>query len=99
MNKSKYTGLGIALGAGLGTVAGVVAGHIALWLSIGIAIGVPAALAGTRLIRSLLFGLGFADPIVIVSAAALLALVAALAGFVPARRASRVDPMVALRYE
>jgi len=40
MNKSKYTGLGIALGAGLGTVAGVLAGHIALWLSIGIAIGV-----------------------------------------------------------
>ena len=40
MNKSKHTGLGIALGAGLGTVAGVLAGHIALWLSIGIAIGV-----------------------------------------------------------
>jgi hypothetical protein len=40
MNKSKYTGLGIALGAGLGTVAGVLAGHIALWFSIGIAIGV-----------------------------------------------------------
>ena len=40
MNKSKYTGLGIALGAGLGTVGGVLAGHIGLWLSIGIAIGV-----------------------------------------------------------
>jgi predicted lysophospholipase L1 biosynthesis ABC-type transport system permease subunit len=40
MNKTKYTGVGIALGAGLGTVAGVLAGHIALWLSIGIAIGV-----------------------------------------------------------
>jgi uncharacterized membrane protein YoaK (UPF0700 family) len=40
MNKSKSTGLGIALGAGLGTVAGVLAGHIALWLSIGMAIGV-----------------------------------------------------------
>jgi hypothetical protein len=40
MNKSKYTGLGIALGAGLGTVAGVLAGHIAFWLSIGMAIGV-----------------------------------------------------------
>jgi hypothetical protein len=40
MNKSKYTGLGIALGAGLGTVAGVLVGHIALWLSIGISIGV-----------------------------------------------------------
>jgi hypothetical protein len=40
MNKSKYTGLGIALGAGLGAVAGVLAGHIAIWLSLGIAIGV-----------------------------------------------------------
>jgi hypothetical protein len=40
MNKSNYTGLGIALGAGLGTVAGVLAGHIGLWLSIGIGIGV-----------------------------------------------------------
>jgi ABC-type antimicrobial peptide transport system permease subunit len=66
---------------------------------IGIAIGVPVALAGTRLVRSLLFGLGFADPIVIITAAVLLAGVAALAGFVPARRASQVDPMVALRYE
>jgi ABC-type antimicrobial peptide transport system permease subunit len=47
----------------------------------------------------MLFGLGFADPVVIVSAAALLAGVAALAGFVPARRASQVDPIVALRYE
>jgi ABC-type antimicrobial peptide transport system permease subunit len=47
----------------------------------------------------MLFGLGFADPIVVVAAAALLAVVAVLAGFLPARRASQVDPMVALRYE
>ena len=47
----------------------------------------------------MVFGLGLADPIVIVAAAALLAIVAALAGLLPAHRASRVDPMVALRYE
>jgi len=76
-----------------------VLGETLMLVGIGIAIGVPAALAGTRLVRSMLFGLGFADPIVIVAAAALLAFVAALAGFLPARRASRVDPMVALRYE
>ncbi len=48
MNKSKYTGLGIAFGAGLGTVAGVLAGHIALWLSIGIAIGVAVGASFRR---------------------------------------------------
>jgi len=47
----------------------------------------------------MLFGLGFADPIVLAAAEALLAIVAAFAGFLPARRASQVDPMVALRYE
>jgi ABC-type antimicrobial peptide transport system permease subunit len=57
------------------------------------------ALPATRFVRSMLFGLGLADPIVFISAAALLALVAALAGFLPAPRASRVDPIVALRYE
>jgi ABC-type lipoprotein release transport system permease subunit len=47
----------------------------------------------------MIFGLGFADPLVIVSAVVLLAVVAALASFLPAHRASQVDPMVALRYE
>jgi len=64
-----------------------------------IGIGVPLALGGTHLVRSMLFGLGFADPVAILFAATLLTIVAALAGFVPAWRASRVDPMVALRYE
>jgi ABC-type antimicrobial peptide transport system permease subunit len=66
---------------------------------IGIAIGVPVALGSTHFMRSMLFGLGFADPVAILFATTLLALVAALAGFLPARRASQVDPMVALRYE
>jgi predicted permease len=97
--RTRDIGIRMALGAAPGDVRWQVLRETLVLVLIGIAIGVPAALAGTRLIRSLLFGLGFADPIVIVSAAALLALVAALAGFVPARRASRVDPMVALRYE
>jgi ABC-type antimicrobial peptide transport system permease subunit len=66
---------------------------------IGIVVGVPIALAGTHLIRSMLFGLGPADPIALVAACAILAAIAAAASYIPARRASHVDPMVALRYE
>ena len=97
--RTRDIGIHMALGAEPGNVRWQILRETLALVSIGIAIGVPVALAGTRLIRSMLFGLGFADPIVIVSAAALLAGVAALAGFVPARRASQVDPMVALRYE
>jgi putative ABC transport system permease protein len=56
-------------------------------------------LGSTHFMRSMLFGLGLVDPVAILFAATLLALVAALAAFLPARRASHVDPMVALRYE
>ena len=97
--RTRDIGIRMALGAAPGNVLWQVLRETLVLVFIGIAIGVPAALAGTRLVRSMLFGLGFADPIVIIAAAALLATVAALAGFVPARRASRVDPMVALRYE
>ena len=97
--RTREIGIRMALGAEPASVRWQVLRETLVLVCIGIAIGVPAALAGTRLVRSMLFGLGFADPIVIVAAAALLALVAALAGFLTARRAARVDPMVALRYE
>jgi hypothetical protein len=97
--RTRDIGIRMALGAEPGSVRWQILRETLMLVFIGIAIGVPAALAGTRLVRSTLFGLGFADPMVMVSAAALLALVAALAGFLPARRASQVDPMVALRYE
>jgi ABC-type lipoprotein release transport system permease subunit len=61
--------------------------------------GVPFALGGTHLVRSMLFGLSFADPAAILMATTQLTVVAALAGFLPAWRASHVNPMVALRYE
>jgi ABC-type antimicrobial peptide transport system permease subunit len=68
-------------------------------VGVGVLIGVPVAIGGTYLVRSMMFGLGAADPVAISFAAVMLAVVAALAGFLPARRASLVDPMVALRYE
>ncbi|HKW62769.1 MAG TPA: ABC transporter permease [Candidatus Acidoferrum sp.] len=97
--RTRDIGIRMALGAAPANVLWQVLRESLVLVIAGIAIGVPAALAGGRLVRTMLFGLGFADPVVIVSAAALLAIVAALAAFLPARRASRVDPMVALRYE
>jgi ABC-type antimicrobial peptide transport system permease subunit len=97
--RTREIGIRLALGAEPGRIRW----HIfreTLWLVLaGVALGVPAALLGTRLMRSMIFGLGFADPIAISLAATLLIAVAILAGFLPARRASRVDPMIALRYE
>jgi ABC-type antimicrobial peptide transport system permease subunit len=65
----------------------------------GVLIGVPAALAGTRVVKSLLFGLEPGDPAMLAASAMLLLAVAVAAAYVPARRASRLDPLVALRTE
>jgi predicted permease len=97
--RNREIGIRMALGAEPGNVRWQILKETFLLVFIGIGIGVPAALGVTRLVRSLLFGIGFADPLVIVSAAALLTVVAAFAAFLPARSASRVDPIIALRYE
>jgi ABC-type antimicrobial peptide transport system permease subunit len=97
--RTREIGIRMAIGAAPSDVRRKVMRETLTLVLIGIAIGVPAALACARLVRSMLFGLGFVDPIVIVAAVALLSFVAALAGFLPALRASRVDPMVALRHE
>ena len=65
----------------------------------GIGIGLAAALGLTRLMKSLLFGVGAMDPVTFISVAMLLLLVALAASYIPARRAMRVDPLVALKYE
>jgi ABC-type antimicrobial peptide transport system permease subunit len=73
--------------------------EILILVTSGLVIGVPAALAGDRLVSNMLFGLKAIDPVTLVSATIVLLMVAAIAGYLPARRASRVDPMVALRCE
>jgi ABC-type antimicrobial peptide transport system permease subunit len=65
----------------------------------GLAIGIPVALTATRLVKSQLYGVGAADALSFIVAALILVSVAIFAGLLPARRAMRVDPMVALRYE
>ncbi|MCI0389066.1 MAG: ABC transporter permease [Acidobacteria bacterium] len=92
-------GIRMALGAQRRDVAGLVMRETMLLVVIGIIIGLTGALATTRLITSLLYGLKPNDPLTIALASLLLLTVAALAGYLPARRAARVDPMVALRHE
>ena len=96
-------GIRMALGARRGDVVWLVVSDALLLVATGIAVGVPAALAVARFassqISGLLFGLEATDPFTIVTAAFALASVAAFAAYLPARRASRVDPMVALRAE
>jgi ABC-type antimicrobial peptide transport system permease subunit len=89
----------MALGAGPDDVRRMVVTQ-GMWLAvIGVLLGVAAALALTRLIANLLYGVKPWDPISIASVAALLIAIALFATYIPARRASRVDPMVSLRYE
>jgi predicted permease len=97
--RTNEIGVRIALGAARFDIVGMVFREILLLVAGGIAIGVPAALACARLIGSFLFGLNPADAATVASAALLLLAVAGLAGYLPARRASRTDPMTALRYE
>ena len=97
--RTRDIGIRLALGAEPGNVLRQVLVETLALVFIGVAIGVPVAVGGTFLVRSMLYGLGVADPVALTFAGVLLMCVAALAGFLPARRASRVDPMVALRYE
>ena len=99
VRRTNEIGIRIALGAQRGNVLWLVLKETLSLLIIGVAIGLCAALAATRVISSLLFGLTPTDPITISAATLLLVAVAAFAGYLPARRASQVDPMVALRYE
>ncbi|MBI3406179.1 MAG: ABC transporter permease [Acidobacteria bacterium] len=97
--RTNEIGIRMALGAEARGVVWLVIRDVLLWVGMGAGVGLLAAIAASRLISSLLFEVTGADPMTIVSATLLLAAVAAVAAYVPARRASTVDPMVALRYE
>jgi len=92
-------GIRLALGAQRGQVVGMVMREAGGLVAIGVIVGSVAALIAGRGASSLLFGLKASDPLTLVAAGVLLAGVAGLASFVPARRAARLDPMVALRWE
>ncbi|MBZ5532426.1 MAG: ABC transporter permease [Acidobacteriia bacterium] len=92
-------GVRMALGAQRGQVLWMVLRESLVLCAIGAAVGLPVAFTGARLLRSILFGVGPADAWSFTAAIAGIALVALVASWVPARRASSVDPIVALRYE
>lgn len=97
--RTQELGIRIAMGAQRRDVLRLVLGQGTRLTLFGLVLGIAAALGITRLLASLLFGISATDPLTFAGVAALLAFVALLACFIPARRATRVDPIVALRYE
>jgi putative ABC transport system permease protein len=92
-------GIRLALGAGRRDVVALIIGHGVRLTLVGLGIGLVASVAMTRLMTSLLFGVSPTDPLTFALISVLLAAVALLACYLPARRATKVDPMIALRYE
>ncbi len=97
--RTREIGIRMALGAAAGHVRGLVVREVAIMLGIGTAIGFAAAASAGALIRSQLYGLEFWDPAIYASAAVVLWLIALAAAYIPTRRATHVDPMIALRDE
>jgi len=97
--KTREIGIRVALGAQRIDVLNLVMREGLLLVFLGLAIGIPLSLASSHMLHSFLFGLSGTDPVSLVIVIALLGSVGVIAGFIPARRATKVDPMVALRYE
>jgi predicted permease len=99
VQRTREVGIRMALGAARSNVIWMVMREVFLLVVIGVAVGVTASLALTRVVQSQLFGLTSHDPFTLVLATAALAIVACAAGYIPALRASRLEPTAALRYE
>jgi predicted permease len=97
--RTREIGIRVALGALRSHVIGIIAKRALVVAGAGVLIGVSGALALTRLMKSLLFGVSPTDGVTFVSVSALLVLVAMAAAWIPARRAAKVDPVITLRYE
>lgn len=97
--RTNEIGLRMALGANRNNVLALVMRSAALQVGLGLAIGVPVALLGAHLIASQLYGVSSYDPLALAAAVGVLSLFAAVAGFIPARRAASIEPMNALRTE
>jgi len=97
--RTNEIGIRLALGAMRHEVLWIVIRQVLMLLGMGVAIGIPVALGTSRLVSSMLFGVKGTDPWTIGAATATLTAAGLVAAFVPAWKASRVDPMVALRYE
>jgi ABC-type antimicrobial peptide transport system permease subunit len=97
--RKKELGIRLALGAQPSLVIWLVMREVLLLLAIGLAVGLPAALALGRFVSTQLYGIQPHDPLIATWTMVLLTVVSAAAGLIPARRASRIDPILALRYE
>jgi len=97
--RTREIGVRMALGAERGAVLGMVLRDAAILLGAGIAVGIVASLASASVLQDMLYGTGSRNPVVLALVCAAVALAGLAAAYVPARRAAKVDPMVALRYE
>jgi putative ABC transport system permease protein len=99
VQRTRELGIRMALGAGTNNLLRMVVSQGMRPVLAGVALGLGGALAGTRVLRGLLFGVGPTDPITFLIVTTFLVAVALLASYLPARRAARSDPMIALRNE
>jgi ABC-type antimicrobial peptide transport system permease subunit len=97
--RTREIGIRMALGAAKGDVVWLVVREVLLLTAIGVMVGLPAAFGVTRLLASQLYGITPNDPVTVTVATLGIAAIAVLSSYLPARRATRVDPITALRYE